>query len=294
MKISILLFAAFTTQLLSAQIPWLQTGQQWEFCYSTGWLGPSGCPTLTVGSDTTLAGHVCKKMEWSDGRVQYAYEISDKIFVSQDGFTFEKVYDFDMIEGETLETANFTYQVDSVYVAEVGDFSNVQIQKIQIVNGPYRGIVGGYIVEGIGFIQELQPQGPQGPQCTCGAFFPFSMTCDYAIDGEDNYLRSFIQGNNVFRPAGELPCVTTIATSTPPSGWEMQIYPNPVTTTCRLKHDSQEAEGMLMLFNYAGLPLRRWETLPESLDFSLYPTGLYFLTFYREGRLIWSDKVIKQ
>lgn len=126
-----LLYATAT----EAQIKWLETGQQWEFCMELGWVGSFGCDTLTVVGDTVIAGKPCKKMRGTKGYFRYAYEISDKVFISENGSSFQKVYDFDMIEGETLDVGLFTYQVDSIQVVDLGDFTGVRVQKAHVV-GP--------------------------------------------------------------------------------------------------------------------------------------------------------------
>ena len=291
MKTLLLLLCIFFTRLLNAQIQWLETGQQWKYCYVTGWFGPEGCDTLTVAGDTLLAGHLCKKMRWSNGNTQYAYEVSDKVFVSSDGNTFTKVYDFDMIEGEILDAGNFSYQVDSIFTTTLDSFSNVRVQKAHVVPNSthYAGISEFYILEGIGILRGFQPQ---FEQCICGAFFPGLLSCEYALDGTDVYLVSFRQGNAVFRPSGNS-CFGIIGTHEHLSGVEVQIDPNPVVTTCRLKHSFPDSEGTLRLFNYAGSMLQQWNNVPESLDFTGYPSGFYFLTFYRDGRMVWKNTIVK-
>jgi hypothetical protein len=291
MKTPLLLLCVISTYFLNAQINWLDTGQQWKYCYVTGWLGPEGCNTLTVEGDTLLAGHLCKKMHWSDGNMQYAYEVSDKIFVSSDGITFTKVYDFDMIEGEILDAGNFSYQVDSIFTTTLDSFSNVRVQKAHVFPNStyYAGISSFFIIEGIGILRGFQPE---FEQCICGAFFPGLISCEYALDGTDVYLVSFQQGSKVFKPSGNS-CFGTINTNEQLSGVGLQIDPNPFATTCRIKHSFPDSEGTLLLFNYSGSMLQQWNSVPESLDLTGYPSGIYFLTYYRDGHMVCQNTIVK-
>lgn len=287
MKTFLLLLSFFCSGVSNAQIKWLETGQQWEFCSVLGWVGSIGCDTLTVGGDTVVAGKACKKM----GAYYYAYEISDKVFVSVDGATFQKVYDFDMIEGETLDAGAFTYQVDSLLVTDLGDFSGVRIQKAHVAGDPVAGISTFYIAEGIGIIKNLHQE---GGECICGHFFPNLLTCDFNIDGKDTYLSSFQQGNKVFFPADTINCQLELAVHVPAGLGNVRIEPNPVATTCHLNHSLSFTDGDLTLFNYTGTVVRQWEGLPDLLDLTTCQPGLYFLAIHRDGRIIWSGKIIKQ
>ncbi len=287
------IFIIVFSNTLQAQIKWLETGQQWRFCSWLGWVGDIGCDTLTVGGDTVVAGNNCKKMIWASGAVRYAYEIGDKIFVSDYDSTFQKVYDFDMIEGEILDVGFFTYQVDSLMEVDLGDFSNVRVQKAHIVGNSYRGISTFYIAEGVGIVKNLQSEWWE--ECVCGHFFPSLLTCDFHVDGMDTYLSWFAQDDKLFVPDEKFVCSGIIINvQTPASLYKVQIEPNPVATTCRLSHSLPFSDVSLTLFNYAGATLRQWEGLPDVLDFTTYPAGFYFLTIHRDGQLIWSGKVVKQ
>jgi hypothetical protein len=287
------LFILLFSSTLYAQIQWLETGQQWRFCSWMGWVGEIGCDTLKVVTDTVIAGNVCKKMTFLSGYEKYAYEISDKVFVSDDGSSFQKVYDFDMIEGEVLDVGFFTYQVDSLMEVDLGDFSNVRVQKAHIVGDSYRGISNFYIVEGIGIVKSFQPE--WDGQCVCGHFFPSLLTCDFNVDGMDTYLSWFQQDGNLFLPDENFGCSGIIINvQTPASLSNVRIEPNPVAATCRLIHSFPSSEGILTLFNYAGTAVRQWEPLPENLDLTTFPSGLYVLTIRRDGQVIWSGKIVKQ
>lgn len=281
----LLLFSILCSGVSQAQINWLETGQKWKLCSAIGWTFEIECQTLTVEGDTVIGGKACKKMG-----TYYAYEISDKIFVSVDGSTFQKVYDFDMIEGETLDAGAFTYQVDSLLVADLGDFSGVRIQKAHMVGGPVFGISTFYIAEGIGIIKNLHQE---GGECICGHFFPHLLTCDFYIDGKDTYLSTFRQDNKEFSPADSTYCLWESAAHVPASLYYVRIEPNPVLTSCRLSYSLPFSDGDLALFNCTGIAVRQWKGLPDVLDLTTCQPGLYFLTIRRDGRIIWSGKIIK-
>ncbi len=291
MKQFLPLLSIFYATALAGQIKWLETGQQWKFCSDLGWVGSIGCDTVIVGGDTVIAGSPCKKMLLSNGYFRYAYEISDKVFVSEDGSTFQKVYDFDMIGGETLDIGTFTYQVDSIKVFDLGDFTGVRVQKAHIAGPPYRSISTFYIAEGIGFIKSLQSE---WQECVCGSFFPSDLTCDFNIDGMSTYLAAFKQNDKMFFPADSLDCGETISTYTPAFLDNVRIEPNPVATACCLSQSLPFSDGILTLFNFAGNPVRQWKGRPEVLDLTDLQPGLYMLAIHRNGRAIFRSKVVKQ
>ncbi|MCW5920792.1 MAG: T9SS type A sorting domain-containing protein [Saprospiraceae bacterium] len=291
MRQFLLLLSLLYATATEAQIKWLETGQQWEFCMELGWVGSFGCDTLTVVGDTVIAGKPCKKMRGTKGYFRYAYEISDKVFISENGSSFQKVYDFDMIEGETLDVGLFTYQVDSIQVVDLGDFTGVRVQKAHVVGAPYRGFSTFYIAEGIGFIKSLQSE---WQQCVCGYFFLQNLSCDFFIDGLNTHLVSFKQDDKIFRPADTLNCEGGISTHAPAYLENVRIEPNPVATTCRLSHSLPFSDGVLTLFNIAGIPVRQWKGLPEMLDMTNCLPGLYFLVLHRDGQVVFRNKVVKQ
>lgn len=289
MKTTLLLLAGLLPQLLSAQINWFETGQTWTFCHTQGWTGPTGCDILTVENDTIFEGIPCKKLHASDGAISYAFEGEGKVYL-HNGSIFWKIYDFELQAGQTLNTGYFTYRIDSVFTANLGDFTAIPVQKAHIVGNPYKGFSDFYVVKGIGILQQIQSQ---NQTCTCGGFFPSQLSCEYnAADGLDTYIRSFMRGNSVFQPTENELCFTSSTTS-PASNFGVKVEPNPVATTCRLTYAAPDAKGSMRLFNYAGSVLRSWESLPETIDFQEYPPGIYVLAAYRDGCMIWNSKVVR-
>lgn len=289
MKTLFLLSALLYANLLPAQIKWLQTGQQWAFCYQLGWTGSIGCDTMTVGGDTIIAGKACKIL----GENRFAYEISDKVFVYDNVNAFYKIYDFDMIEGETLDIGIFSYQVDSIFTMNLGDFSGVSVQKVHILGDPYRNISTFYIVEGIGMLKTLASE---YNDCVCGHLFPIILSCDFnSADGMDTYLKAFSQNSISYFPADTITCpAEEIDTNSPFQGFDVKIQPNPAATTCYINYGLSYPKGNLTLFSYTGVPVRYWQDLPEAIDLSSYPSGFYFLTLHHNDRVIWAGKIVKQ
>lgn len=289
MKACLPLFFVFCSSMLSAQIKWFETGQQWKFCHQLGWTGWTGCDSVTIGGDTVVAGKICKQL----GAWGFAYEISDKVFIYAGNGGFTKVFDFDMIEGETLDVGVFTYQVDSIMVVNLGDFAGVRVQKAHVVGDPFRNISTFYIAEGIGMLRTL---GLEAGQCVCSHIFPIYFTCDFDVaDGEDTYLSVFRQGSKVYFPADTLVCDNVeIKTNTPFQHFNVQIQPNPVSTTCYLKYELPFLEADLTLFSCTGVFIRRWPGLPETIDLTSCHPGLYFLSLQQDGRIVWTGKITKQ
>jgi len=115
----------------------------------------------------------------------------------------------------------------------------------------------------------------------------------------NTYLVSFQQDDKIFRPApaDSLACESTsggISTFAPTFLDHLRIEPNPVATTCRLSHSLPFSDGVLTLFNVSGIPVRQWNSIPEVLNLTDCPAGLYILVLQRDGQVVWRGKVIKQ
>lgn len=126
--------------------------------------------------------------------------------------------------------------------------------------------------------------------------FPIYFTCDFDVaDGEDTYLSVFRQGSKVYFPADTLVCDNVeIKTNTPFQHFNVQIQPNPVSTTCYLKYDLPFLEADLTLFSCTGVFIRRLPGLPETIDLTSCHPGLYFLSLQQDGRIVWTGKITKQ
>ncbi len=296
MKQAILLLALCAFQTATdAQIQWLQSGQKWLYYKQIGWTFGPEQTALEVKGDTTILGKVCKQMRVykpdsnPESQYFYAYEISDKVFwYNPSEQTFIKIYDFDMVEGETLSipaSGNidlFTYQVDSVGTANLGDFNNVRFQKVSMMNSPGDFLTTFYVIEGIGMVDSLSSLSWLDALRHCGYFLPQTVRCDFPVDGVDVYLSCFRQGGQRFVGLGN-ECLI-VSAAEPLLATRSAISPNPVTEICRFFHPEPTTIRSLTLRNGVGQTLIQWEAAPDALDLSGLLPGIYLLCVaYRDG-----------
>ena len=296
---TILLALCLTTTAASGQ-DWFANDHIRTYLMAGGFAGVQDYFNLEVEKDTSVNGQACKKLIVTNTDYsilpspRYAYADNNRVYAYQSqADSFVVIYDFNLGPGSTLFIPNeydgFQYTIEAVDTVQVGS----QTRRRQKATAMHYGNPTGWkfdILEEIGAVG--RPFESAQPECSY-FFMDEAPYCYSAVDGFDLKFICSLSNQGVFSPFG-LNCIV-LDTDRPAAGGQLQVYPNPATTTLNLDPAYfQKPVKQLEILTAEGSLVRNITGQPDQINLSGLPAGLYILTLQMESGQRLSGRFVKQ
>ena len=293
----------FFERILFGQIDWAPQGAKWYYTYNLWFPGfTNQVIEVSVTGDTVIQGKNCSIFEktnlamypWNwecnnqDQDLEYMFEENGKVYFydSFDG-VFRLLYDFDAQPGESWKVPlceeKFYNDSLEIYVDSISsEVLGGQLVKILHVRDDFWNFPA-RIYEGIGYSR--------------GMFYASQnvITVDAGIgnlrcyDSPATGLLKFID-----EPCDSIPVATSEIEKLP---FQLYLQPNPASGDCTVNfHLPTTATAEILLSDSYGRILQRRPLPPgsESLTLRGLEQGLYFVILKVDGRVVRTEKFIKQ
>lgn len=283
------------------QVIWFPTGATWHYEFSA-FLGSGYTKLEVLDEDTLIGNHVYKKLlsttifnqfqQGLDTFTEYLYVFEEnRIITGYDQWGSSFLYDFNAVEGDTLEYMYFgglspsPFVVDSIGQIEMNEI----LFQFQDIRFPSLYNQGEYdemrVVEGIGSV---------------GSHLFHHYTIIQPFDAPFYSLRCYEDANvgliNFSYNQAQCDYLEDITSTSESTNVKTLITPNPATDFVNVYSDSRHIEKIVVVDLLGKIRMRNpfTEEKPITIDISTLENGLFFiLGMDQTGEIHFSERVTK-